>query len=1090
MSSMDPQQAAARRLVVSIDVGTAFSSAAYTIQTPGKPVVIQDVTFPGKDGKCVKAPTVVVYSPDGEVLACGCEADAVKKKKGLSAVRWFKLHMCPASMGSPPVEIPPLTLPPELTATRVMAAFLRYMKRAVQQAVQKDNKGGDKLWDQLQHGISYILCHPNGWEGPQQTELRQAAVWAELIPDTPEGQSHLMLTSEGEASFHWCVNQGLVKPSNVDQESSRIVVVNVGGGIVDVSSFEPSGEDTHRFREASIARSTFAGSTFVNWLLQEKLTKRLDKPAISQAAGKAVERQVIYAFEGRFKSTYTEHAPSWPVEIPSSNMRDEELKELDIKSKIFKVAGDDIAESFERPCEAIVKGIQEQAQNEPNVVLSEDINYFHSSNVVARGAITSVLQSLIKERIAKNTYGIRVRYRYDESDAKHMKRADKTYQCEASGELILTDGFLKIVSEGEAVPEGHFFEIPVVGQVRANKERPYQVRLYRYLGSIKDVCFIDEDPGAFEPVCELSADAPADALDEQKRGDGELYWSVNMNVVLNLGLTELACHVEWTDDEKGKRKSFKGQTSNAKVPTILHYDDMGELLACGAESVEDLADGRDYMKVEWFKLLFGSKALDTSALGTRRPQLPPSRTLVDVLGDFLRYMNKAVEDHIRQTHEDGERLWSTLSEEATHPNGWEGSQQTRMREAAILGGLVPDTPKGRERVEFLTEGEASFHWCLDPEANLAIRKEFSVGDHIIVADAGGGTIDVSCYRVTSSSPLRLEEATEAQCEFAGSVFVTENFRSVAEEHFDGAHPDKDYVDQAVEDFDKRAKCLFADSKNPVFINIGGKKLTDADFGIRRGSLKLSGDTISDTFAPSCDGMVKAIAKQLSGRATATVYLVGGFAASPWLYSEVKRRIGVMHHEADVRRADSDTAKAAAHGAVSWYLNRLVTARVARHTFGTGCATRFDATDAEHRSKLDHVFIDDVTGLPFIGGLFKTIVQKGQAISEDATYRQTFVVDSKTRESVKSVMPLIRYDGSREGIHFLDDDLDSFEPAGFTLAEVPPEALVPCLGPRGLFWIASVEAVLILGKAEMKWYVEWEEEGVKNRSPASTIWAEP
>lgn len=36
-----------------------------------------------------------------------------------------------------------------------------------------------------------------------------------------------------------------------------------------------------------------------------------------------------------------------------------------------------------------------------------------------------------------------------------------------------------------------------------------------------------------------------------------------------------------------------------------------------------------------------------------------------------------------------------------------------MRDAAILGRLIPDTPAGRERIEFVTEGEASFHWCVD-----------------------------------------------------------------------------------------------------------------------------------------------------------------------------------------------------------------------------------------------------------------------------------------------------------------------------------------------------------------------------------------
>jgi len=35
----------------------------------------------------------------------------------------------------------------------------------------------------------------------------------------------------------------------------------------------------------------------------------------------------------------------------------------------------------------------------------------------------------------------------------------------------------------------------------------------------------------------------------------------------------------------------------------------------------------------------------------------------------------------------------------------------RLRTAAIRAGIVPDTPAGRSRVHFVTEGEASFCFC-------------------------------------------------------------------------------------------------------------------------------------------------------------------------------------------------------------------------------------------------------------------------------------------------------------------------------------------------------------------------------------------
>lgn len=48
----------------------------------------------------------------------------------------------------------------------------------------------------------------------------------------------------------------------------------------------------------------------------------------------------------------------------------------------------------------------------------------------------------------------------------------------------------------------------------------------------------------------------------------------------------------------------------------------------------------------------------------------------------------------------------------THPNAWEGSQQAQLRQAAVLGGLISDSPAGQRRLQFLTEGEASLHFCL------------------------------------------------------------------------------------------------------------------------------------------------------------------------------------------------------------------------------------------------------------------------------------------------------------------------------------------------------------------------------------------
>jgi hypothetical protein len=99
------------------------------------------------------------------------------------------------------------------------------------------------------------------------------------------------------------------------------------------------------------------------------------------------------------------------------------------------------------------------------------------------------------------------------------------------------------------------------------------------------------------------------------------------------------------------------------------------------------------------------------------PPLPPNKTVVMVFADFLKYLHGCVRSYIRETHAGGDSLWNSVANNIayvlTHPNGWEGPQQAQMREAAILAGLIADTTEGRGQITFVTEGEASLHFCIN-----------------------------------------------------------------------------------------------------------------------------------------------------------------------------------------------------------------------------------------------------------------------------------------------------------------------------------------------------------------------------------------
>lgn len=97
------------------------------------------------------------------------------------------------------------------------------------------------------------------------------------------------------------------------------------------------------------------------------------------------------------------------------------------------------------------------------------------------------------------------------------------------------------------------------------------------------------------------------------------------------------------------------------------------------------------------------------------PSLPPKKSVMDVFADFVGYLFDCARKFIQESEPNGADFWESIKDDVefvlSHPNSWEGAQQSCMRQAAVVAGLVPDTPEGHVRVHFVTEGEASLHFC-------------------------------------------------------------------------------------------------------------------------------------------------------------------------------------------------------------------------------------------------------------------------------------------------------------------------------------------------------------------------------------------
>jgi len=95
-------------------------------------------------------------------------------------------------------------LPRGKTIIDVFADFMRYLFDSTKALFKSSEPNGELRWNSISKSIELVLTHPNGWGGPQQTHLRNAAVKAGIVPDTPAGHASVHFVTEGEASFSFC----------------------------------------------------------------------------------------------------------------------------------------------------------------------------------------------------------------------------------------------------------------------------------------------------------------------------------------------------------------------------------------------------------------------------------------------------------------------------------------------------------------------------------------------------------------------------------------------------------------------------------------------------------------------------------------------------------------------------------------------------------------------------------------------------------------------------------------------------------------------------------------------------------------------
>jgi hypothetical protein len=173
--------------------------------------------------------------------------------------------------------------------------------------------------------------------------------------------------------------------------------------------------------------------------------------------------------------------------------------------------------------------------------------------------------------------------------------------------------------------------------------------------------------------------------------------------------------------------SWPGQTAHrheSKIPSIVWYDQRSIARAFCAEARSSTiiarAEQEAWFLVEHFKLHVHPPSMASTHVSNLIP-LPHGLSVEQVYADLLGYLFRHTRTFFKETVFDvsgGGQIWSKLAAEnrihfvITHPGGWGLLEQTMLRRATIKAGLVQCSQMAADRVQFVTEAEASVHFVM------------------------------------------------------------------------------------------------------------------------------------------------------------------------------------------------------------------------------------------------------------------------------------------------------------------------------------------------------------------------------------------
>ncbi|SPQ98611.1 unnamed protein product (mitochondrion) [Plasmodiophora brassicae] len=409
----------------------------------------------------------------------------------------------------------------------------------------------------------------------------------------------------------------------------------------------------------------------------------------------------------------------------------------------------------------------------------------------------------------------------------------------------------------------------------------------------------------------------------------------------------------------------------------------------------------------------------------------------------------------------------------TVPAIWTDASKQVMRQAAIKAG-IPDA-----NLILALEPEAASMFCQKGASPDAIPSPMNPDDSYMVVDAGTGTVDITVHQLNNCG--KLQDIVVPQGGPWGSREIDKEFVALLEEVF-GESTIRGFMEEAPADYLELLKHfesvkIRADlgTKKSTTINMGRKLLffaTEGDDDIanandrklpdgvgideRFGYLILSEEKLRDLYKPAITNICNLIASILNEeqvRETCrTLYLVGGFGASPFLEEAIRDVVSESRLNINILRP-VDPCTAVVKGAVLYgQFPEALSSRLCQNNIGICVTVPYD--DALHDK--DHASNTTIGGTRWCTAALDMLVRCGQRVR--ANQAMVFQYKRVSEDQNVSVVRLYQSDGP--DAKFITDV--GVRPIGELLVVTPQSATTDTIQVQLQFGSTEIQATAATG----------------------------